>query len=196
MDFAESLKKIRLEKRFSQQDLADKLGVGQSTVGMWESGRRTPKLNELNRMAGVLNTSLANLIGIKADSEARTKKTVHTGKKVLIIDDNQSICESLYYGLTPHHYNVFLAFDGRMGLEFFKRIKPDIVLLDLKMPDMEGREVLKQIRKTSKVPVVVITAHPREISEIHLADLKIEGYIEKPVGFNNVLNTLKHIVGE
>jgi two-component system OmpR family response regulator len=83
-----------------------------------------------------------------------------------------------------------------MGLEYFEEIKPDIVLLDLKMPDIDGVEVLKIIRKVSEVPVVIITGHPQEVSEIHLADLKIEGYIEKPISLAAVLNTLKYLIGE
>jgi DNA-binding response OmpR family regulator len=117
-------------------------------------------------------------------------------KKVLIIDDEQEICEMLYSFLVPHNYKVFLAFNGQMGLEYFEEIKPDIVLLDLKMPDIDGIEVLKIIRKVSEVPVVVITGHPQDVSDIHLADLKIEGYIEKPISLLAVLNSLKFLVGE
>ena len=64
------------------------------------------------------------------------------------------------------------------------------------MPDMDGIEILKVIRKVSNVPVILITGHPEDISEIHLADLKIEGYIEKPVSLLTVLNTLKYLIGE
>ena len=117
-------------------------------------------------------------------------------KKVLIIDDEQEMCKTLYSFLVPHNYKVFLAFNGQMGLESFEELKPDIVLLDLHMPDMNGVEVLKIIRKTSNVPVIIITAHPEDVSEIHLADLKIEGYIEKPLDLFTVLNTLKYLIGE
>ena len=60
----------------------------------------------------------------------------------------------LYTFLIPHNYKVFLAFNGQMGLEYFEEIKPDIVLLDLKMPDIDGLEVLKIIRKVSQTPVL------------------------------------------
>ncbi|MCX5679187.1 MAG: response regulator, partial [Candidatus Omnitrophica bacterium] len=78
----------------------------------------------------------------------------------------------------------------------FEEIKPDIVLLDLKMPDIDGMEVLKIIRKVSNTPVIIITGHPQDVSDIHLADLKIEGYIEKPISLATVLNTLKYLIGE
>lgn len=238
MNFAETLKKIREEKRLSQQNLARQLGVAQSTIGMWESGKRTPKLDELRRLATVLNITVARLLGQKRERKiaivkdeifidgekvsdldatdvegiveyinaVKKKKGAlprtpppdmkSSAKKILIIDDEQEICEMLYSFLVPHNYKVFLAFNGQMGLEYFEEIRPDIVLLDLKMPDIDGVEVLKIIRKVSEVPVVIITAHPQEVSEIHLADLKIDGYIEKPVSLQAILNTLKYLIGE
>ncbi len=241
MDFAESFKKIREENKLSQEDLAKKLSVAQSTIGMWESGKRTPKLDDIKKMARVLNITVNRLLGQdNAPSEKKieiVKNEIYidgtkvsdleatdvdgileyinaikrkkgfpartpppgmglTAKKVLIIDDEQEICELLYSFLIPHNYKVFLAFNGQMGLEYFEEIKPDLVLLDLMLPDIDGLEVLKIIRKVSTVPVIVITGHPQDVSEIHLADLKIEGYIEKPISLATVLNTLKFIIGE
>lgn len=247
MNFGENLKKIREEQGLSQHQLAKKLEVAQSTIGMWESAKRTPKLSEISRMARVLNITVNRLLGqpqealqpererkveivkdeIYVDgkriaeldatdvesildliSEVKKKKlspslppsppppVKSAAKKILIIDDDQEICEILYSFLVPHNYKVFLAFNGQMGLEYFEEIKPDIVLLDIEMPDIDGVEVLKIIRKVSQVPVVMITGHPQEVSEVHLADLKIEGYIEKPISLQAVLNTLKYLIGE
>ena len=238
MNFAETLKKIREEKNLSQGKLAKRLNVAQSTVGMWESNKRAPRLGDINRIAKLLNITVSRLldqprdhkveiiknelyvdgdkmIGLDATDINRLlelakalKKDNSTSpeippiklespqKKVLIIDDEEGMCKALYSLLVPHNYKVFLAFNGRMGLESFKELKPDIVLLDLNMPDIDGLEVLKIIRKTSNVPVIIITAHPEDVSEIHVADLKIEGYIEKPLNLLAVLNTLKHLIGE
>ena len=238
MSFGDNIKKIREEKGFSQEDLARKLDVAQSTIGMWESGKRTPKLGELNRLSRVLNITINRLIGqikerkvelvkneIYVDGEkisdldatdvdgvveyinaVKKKKGVipqtpppkmsPQAKKILIIDDEQEICEMLYTFLVPHNYKVFLAFNGQMGLEYFEEIRPDIVLLDLKMPDIDGLEVLKIIRKVSNVPVIIITGHPQDVSDIHLADLEIEGFIEKPISLQAVLNSLKYLIGE
>lgn len=238
MNFGENLKKIREEKNLSQQELAKKLEVAQSTVAMWEASQRTPKLSELNRLARVLNITINRFLGqpkerkvevikneIYIDGEKisdldatdvdgiveyinaikKKKGTIPQTppskmgsgvKKVLIIDDDQEICEMLYSFLIPHNYKVFLAFNGQMGLEYFEEIKPDIVLLDLKMPDIDGVEVLKIIRKVSDVPVVIITGHPQDVYEVHLTDLEIEGFIEKPISLQAVLNTLKYLIGE
>lgn len=238
MNFGETLKRIREEKNLSQQELARKLEVAQSTIAMWEASQRTPKLGELNRLARVLNITVNRLLGEPKDRKLEVVKNeiyidgdkisdldatdvdgiveyINTikkkkgtipqtpppkmgsgAKKILIIDDEQELCEMLYTFLIPHNYKVFLAFNGQMGLEYFEEIKPDIVLLDLKMPDIDGMEVLKIIRKVSKTPVVIITGHPQDVSEIHLADLNIEGYIEKPISLQVVLNTLKYLIGE
>jgi len=237
MTFSDNLKKIRKKLKFSQQELADKLEVAQSTVGMWESGKRTPKLDELDRLAKVLRTTVDRLISKKQrdisvlkneiyiDGEKvdeldtsdvariiehinmlkNSKKTSpssppsRTGseaKKILVIDDEKEMCEMLYSFLVPHNYKVFLTFNGQMGLEYFGEIEPDVVLLDLSLPDMEGIDVLKIIRKVSNIPILIITGHPENVVDIHLKDLHIEGYIEKPFSLEQILNTLKHIIGE
>jgi len=238
MGFGDVLKKIREEKDLSQHALAKKLSVAQSTIGMWEAGKRTPKLSEINRLARTLNITVNRLLGSRPEKKlevvkneiyidgakvgeldatdidgilkyidgVKTKKSAapHTPavpsgvgvKKILVIDDEQEICEMLYTFLVPHNYKVFLAFNGQMGLEYFEEIKPDIVLLDLKLPDIDGVEVLRIIRKISTVPVVIITAHSQDVADIHLADLKIDGYLEKPVSLQAIINTLKFLIGE
>ena len=237
MDFADNLKKIRKENKLSQQKLADKLHIAQSTVGMWESGKRTPKLDEIDRLARVLRVTINRLVGkeeqkieiikneiyvdgkkvdeldktdvskiLEAIDSLRTEKRTgpvhppkHIGpgaKKILIIDDEQEMCEILYSFLVPHNYKVFLTFNGQMGLEYFNEIKPDVVLLDLTLPDIDGLDVLRIIRKVSDTPVLIVTAFPENIVDIHLEDLHIEGYIEKPFSLKQILNTLKHIIGE
>jgi CheY-like chemotaxis protein/DNA-binding XRE family transcriptional regulator len=237
MSFAENLKNARSSQNISQQELAKKLSVAQSTVGMWESGKRVPKLDELKRLARVLGITISRLLTGKERKIEIAKNEIYidgekvselepadvegvieyirlvrankgemprlppptmgpNAKKILIIDDEQEICEMLYSFLVPHNYKVFLAFNGQMGLEYFEEIKPDIVLLDLKLPDIDGIEVLKILRKVSSVPVVVITGHPQDVADIHLNDLAIEGYLEKPISLKDILNTLKHIIGE
>jgi CheY-like chemotaxis protein/transcriptional regulator with XRE-family HTH domain len=237
VSFADNLKKIRTDKSLSQQELAKRLSVAQSTVGMWESGKRVLKLDELKRMAMVLNITVGRLLSGKERKIEIIKNEIYidgekvseldptdvdgiieyinlmkskkgelptkppaamapSAKKILVIDDEQEVCEMLYSFLVPHNYKVFLAFNGQMGLEYFEEIKPDIVLMDLKLPDIDGVEVLKIIRKVSDIPVVVITGHPQDVADIHLNDLAIEGYLEKPISLKEMLNTLKHIVGE
>lgn len=238
MEFAENLKNIRKSIKISQHDLARRLGIAQSTVGMWETGRRTPKLDEMRRLATALNITVERLIsrgdkkieitknavyidgqevaGLNTIDVERIIDNVRTfqkakkssdkklldggkykenrGRKILIIDDEKEMCELLYSYLVPHNYKVFITFNGQMGLEYFSEISPDVVFLDLGLPDIDGQEVLRIIRKVSDVPIVVVTGNPRDIADIHLKDLKIEGFISKPFSLEEILNTLKHIL--
>lgn len=235
--FGDNLKKLRRSLRLSQNELADLMSIAQSTVGMWESGKRTPKIDDMRKLAHMLNVTVSRLLGDsdhkieilknaiyvdgnkveeldridvnnilehieglkerKASSGGQSSRQAPKGaKKILVIEDEKEMCELLYNFLVPYNYRVFLTFNGQMGLEYFQEIKPDAVLLDLSMPDMEGIDVLRIIRKVSDVPVLIITAHPENIVDIHLEELGIEGYICKPFSLKDVLNTLKHIIGE
>lgn len=239
MEFSEALKNIRKESKISQQDLARRLGIAQSTVGMWETGKRTPKLDEIKRLAIALNITVERLVskgdkkieitrdavyidgkevdGLNTIDVERIIDNVRTFQKsrklsekqlpgsetekkcssykILIIDDEKDMCELLYSYLAPHNYRVFITFNGQMGLEYFNEISPDVIFLDLGLPDIDGQEVLSIIRKISDVPIVVITGNPRDIADIHLKDLKIEGFISKPFSLEEIFNTLKQILG-
>lgn len=119
---------------------------------------------------------------------------VHS-KKVLIIDDDQEICELLHMFLSNYRYKTFLAFNARMGLEYFKEARPDIVFLDLKMPDMDGVDVLKVMRDIRSTPTVIITGHPEFISDVQAAGIAVEGYLEKPLVLEKVLRMLRRTLG-
>jgi DNA-binding response OmpR family regulator len=78
-----------------------------------------------------------------------------------------------------------------MGLDSFAIMEPDMVLLDLKMPDIDGIHVLKAIRGMGNVPVVVMTAYPSELSQIYLSGLKVEACLEKPLQLEKLLAIMK-----
>ena len=88
MDFSENLRKIREEKNLSQQELAKKLDVAQSTIAMWEANNRTPKLAELNRLALVLNITVNRLLGQPKDKKVEvTKDEIYIdGEKISDMD--------------------------------------------------------------------------------------------------------------
>ena len=117
-------------------------------------------------------------------------------KKVLIIDDDPIFLRLVDEVLAQQGYEVLKAGSGQESLRLLFTERPDIVLLDLTMPDIDGVDVLKIIRKVSDVPVLIITAHPEDIVDIHLGGLTISGYVEKPFSLSEILNTLKHLIGE
>ena len=79
-------------------------------------------------------------------------------EKILVVDDDANICELLRLYLTKEGYQVTTAGDGEEGLEKFNQIKPDMVLLDVMMPRMDGLEVCRRIRKAGNTPVMMLTA--------------------------------------
>lgn len=101
-------------------------------------------------------------------------------EKILVVDDDTNICELLRLYLTKEGYQVTVANDGEEGLEKFNQVKPDMVLLDVMMPKMDGWEVLKTIRKYSRVPVIMLTARSEERDELQGFSLGVDEYISKP----------------
>ena len=76
-------------------------------------------------------------------------------KKILVVDDERPISDIIKFNLTKEGYEVVTAFDGREALEQFEAKKPDLVILDLMLPELDGLEVAKEIRKTSHTPIIM-----------------------------------------
>ena len=126
-------------------------------------------------------------------------KTIDTpSSPILIVDDEEYILKSTSRLLRSAGINnVVCCRDSREVMGILSSQPICAVLLDLSMPHVMGGELLPQIVALHPdVPVVIITGHPQDVSDIHLADLSIEGYIEKPISLQAVLNTLKYLVGE
>jgi len=100
--------------------------------------------------------------------------------KVLIIDDDKNICKDLEYYLRQDGCRVIVAHEGKTALELFSREKPNIVILDLMLPGMEGRQVLQAIRKESKVPVIMFTPLDTCEDKATGPDLEADDYVVKP----------------
>ena len=99
---------------------------------------------------------------------------------VLIVEDEESLAEPLAFLLKKEGFEVFLAGDGPTSLEVFAAEKVDIVLLDLMLPGMSGTEVCRQLRQTSAVPVIMVTARDSEIDKVVGLELGADDYVTKP----------------
>ena len=86
------------------------------------------------------------------------EEIIMANEKILVVDDDTNICELLRLYLTKEGYQVTVANDGEEGLEKFNQVKPDMVLLDVMMPKMDGLEVCRRIRKAGNTPVMMLTA--------------------------------------
>jgi two-component system KDP operon response regulator KdpE len=111
--------------------------------------------------------------------------------RVLVVDDEPQILRFLQPALEASGYAVLHAATGAEALRAAANAAPDIVILDLGLPDMDGREVLKQVRRFSKVPVVVLSARDAEAEKIDALDAGADDYVEKPFAVGELLARLR-----
>ena len=109
------------------------------------------------------------------------------GALVLVVEDEQTIRRALEINLASRGYRVELAADGRTALELAARHHPDLVLLDLGLPGLDGMEVIEGLRGWSAVPIVVLSARDAEREKVRALDLGADDYVTKPFGVDEVL---------
>ena len=113
-------------------------------------------------------------------------------KTILIVDDEQPIVEILEYNLEREGYNTLKAFDGLEGLNLALEKKPDLILLDIMLPKMDGLTVCKRIRHTlPNVPILMLTAKAEEIDKILGLELGADDYITKPFSVRELMARIK-----
>lgn len=113
---------------------------------------------------------------------------------VLVVDDEPRILDIIRLTLERAGFDVFEAEDGYTALEKARRIIPDIVLLDLMLPDMDGYEVLKEIRSVSNVPVIILTVKADEADKVRGLELGADDYITKPFGHRELVSRIKAVL--
>ena len=103
------------------------------------------------------------------------------GKKVLIVDDEKNIVDILSFNLKREGYDTFTAFDGRAALEQYSQTSPDLILLDVMLPLLDGFDVCRSIRKKDKItPIIMLTAREEETDKVLGLELGADDYITKP----------------
>lgn len=110
-----------------------------------------------------------------------------TGKKILIIDDESQIQRLLKVTLTAHDYEIHQASDAQDGLNSIITFMPDLIILDLGLPDLDGLEVIKIVRDWSKTPILILSAREYESEKVKALDLGADDYITKPFGMGELL---------
>ena len=115
-------------------------------------------------------------------------------EKILVVDDDANICELLRLYLTKEGYQVTTAGDGEEGLEKFNQIKPDMVLLDVMMPRMDGLEVCRRIRKAGNTPVMMLTAKGETFDKVLGLELGADDYMVKPFDAKEVVARIKAVL--
>lgn len=112
-------------------------------------------------------------------------------KQILIVDDEKPIVDILKFNLTKEGYKTIEAYDGKTGLELALTKEPDLILLDVMLPEMDGFSVLKEIRKKSQVPVLLLTAREDEVDKVLGLELGADDYITKPYSVRELTARVK-----
>ena len=112
-------------------------------------------------------------------------------KKILVVDDEAAIGDILKINLEREGYAVAVAMDGEEGARLALSLNPDLVLLDVMLPKMDGFEVCKKIRRESEVPIVMLTARTEEIDKILGLELGADDYVTKPFSIRELMARVK-----
>jgi two-component system KDP operon response regulator KdpE len=127
--------------------------------------------------------------GGKRDERRRRAMT-----RVLVIDDEAPILRALKINLTARKYEVSTAADGVSGLAAMARERPDVLILDLGLPDMDGTEVIKGVRGWTSTPIIVLSAWGQESQKVAALDAGADDYVTKPFGMDELLARLRAAV--
>lgn len=108
-------------------------------------------------------------------------------ERILIVDDEVSIVDILKYNLEREGYHALTAYDGYEALEIFQKELPDLVILDVMMPHMDGFQVCRKIREISNVPVIMLTARAEEMDTVIGLEMGADDYVTKPFGMRELV---------
>lgn len=116
------------------------------------------------------------------------------GKKVLVVDDEEHIVELVAMYLNKEKLVVVTASDGPAAIEQFRKESPDLVILDIMLPGIDGLEVLKELRRTSPVPVIMLTARESEVDKVVGLELGADDYMTKPFSPRELVARVKAVL--
>ncbi len=114
--------------------------------------------------------------------------------RIAIIEDEKDIVRLLKYNLEKEGYVALAAYDGEAGLELARKEKPDLIILDLMLPKLDGMQVCRAIRQDSQVPIIMLTAKKEEIDRIVGLELGADDYVTKPFSVRELMARVKTIL--
>ena len=113
---------------------------------------------------------------------------------ILVVDDEPAVTDLLAYNLRKAHYEVLVAADGRQALQRARDASPDLILLDLMLPEVDGLDVCRELRKTSDVPIIMITALGEETDRVVGLELGADDYVTKPFSVRELMARIKAVL--
>ena len=122
------------------------------------------------------------------------RRIPHMSNKILVVDDYLNICELLKLYLENEGYTAYVANDGQAAVDMFNEKSPDLVLLDIMLPKMDGWQVCREIRKTSSVPIIMLTAKGETFDKVLGLELGADDYVTKPFDSKEVMARIKAVL--
>ena len=113
---------------------------------------------------------------------------------ILVVDDEQSIIDLLTYNLQRSGYQVVVAWDGRQALRLVQAESPDLIILDLMLPGLDGLDVCRALRRDSKVPIIMLTARDEEVDRVVGLELGADDYVTKPFSVRELVARVKAVL--
>ena len=113
------------------------------------------------------------------------------GPRILVVDDERAIRRFLRVSLSAHGYQVFEAATAQQGIEATTTLRPDLIILDLGLPDQDGVDVTRQLREWSKVPIVILSVRGRDEDKIAALDAGADDYLTKPFSTGELLARIR-----
>lgn len=114
--------------------------------------------------------------------------------RILVVDDEQAVLDLLVYNLRKAHYEVMTALNGSQALQLARQAEPDLILLDLMLPEVDGLDVCRELRKTSRVPIIMLTARGEEIDRVVGLELGADDYVCKPFSVRELMARIKAVL--
>jgi DNA-binding response OmpR family regulator len=114
--------------------------------------------------------------------------------RILVVDDEPAVTDLLAYNLRKAGYETLLAADGSEALRIARASSPDLILLDLMIPEVDGLDVCRELRKTSDVPIIMLTARSEEIDRVVGLELGADDYVGKPFSVRELLARIKAVL--
>lgn len=114
--------------------------------------------------------------------------------KILIVDDEPPIIDVLLYNLKQAQYDVLVAWDGQQALELARREQPDLIVLDLMLPKVDGIEVCQTLRRERDVPIIMLTARDEEVDRVLGLEIGADDYVVKPFSVRELLARVKNVL--
>lgn len=110
---------------------------------------------------------------------------------ILLVEDEKNICDFISASLTAQDYKITVSHSGNEALPIITSQCPDLILLDLGLPDIDGMEIIKQVRTWASIPIIVISARTQEHEKVKALDLGADDYLTKPIGTSELLARIR-----